>query len=180
MKAWVDHLQPEIAFAHVSESAHAPADRKRLLLARIEVEETQHELGLVVLDQAYELTPRSVLDLGVDNRAFDLAGSSCLDRRKRSEMRAVLVAHRQMQHEILATRDAEPRKLVGERVACFAFCGLPSSRHLAETPSSSNGRAGVGWVSCRVTREPAQLRLRFARRAAAPRPGRSRARDTAC
>ena len=37
-------LAAEVAVAHFAEHAHALAGRERLLLARIEVEEAQHEL----------------------------------------------------------------------------------------------------------------------------------------
>ena len=79
-------LEAEVAVAHFAEHAHAPARRERLLLVRIEVEEAQHELRpraaivVAVLQQADELAPRPVLDVGVDDRAFGLLLDARLQR----------------------------------------------------------------------------------------------------
>src|SRR5215469_17779595 len=110
MKARVHHLHSEVTLAHVAEGAHALAYGEGFLLARIEVEEAQNKFGFAVLDETHELPPRPVLDVGVDYRPFDLPRPARNDRRQRAELRAVLVAQRQMQHEILVARDAEPRE----------------------------------------------------------------------
>ena len=109
----MDDLAPEVAVAHFAEHAHAPARRERLLLVRIEVEEAQHELRpraaivAAVFQQADELAPRPVLDVGVDDRAFGLLLDAGLQRRERHDPRVILVAQRQVQHEILVADEAE-------------------------------------------------------------------------
>ena len=78
------HLEAEVAVAHVAEHAHAVARLQRLLLARIEREEAQHELRVAprrVGDQADELAARPVLDVGLDDHAFGLQRQARLQRR---------------------------------------------------------------------------------------------------
>ena len=50
MKARVHHFQTEVALAHVAKRSHAPAGSESLLLTRIEVEKTQHELRRAVFE----------------------------------------------------------------------------------------------------------------------------------
>ena len=116
----VHDLRPEIAFAHVAVDAHARPDRQRLLLVGIEREEPQHQARAriavrTVLEQAYELPPRPVLDIDVDDGALGLQRLADLHPGERHEPRVVLVAQRQVQHEVFLARDAEARELVGER-----------------------------------------------------------------
>src|SRR6516164_2181629 len=134
MKARVHHLHSEVTLAHVAEGAHELAYGESFLLARIEVEEAQNKLGFAVLDETHELPPRPVLDVGVDHRPFYLPRPARLNRLQRAELRAVLVAQRQMQHEILIARDAEPREFVGQRVARLLFSRLLCSRHPQKHP----------------------------------------------
>ena len=123
----LDHLElrmhdlvPEVAVAHFAEHADAAAGGERLLLVRIEMEEAQHELrpraAIVapVLQQTDELAPRPVLDVGRDDRAFGLLLDTRLQRRQRHDPRVVLVAQRQVQHQILVADEAEPDELVVE------------------------------------------------------------------
>ena len=116
----MDDLEAEVALAHLAEHAHAPARRERLLLARIEVEEAQHELraraahGVFVLEQADELTSRPVLDVGVDDGPFGLLLCAGAQLGERHEARVILVAQRQVQDEVLVADEAEPHELIVE------------------------------------------------------------------
>src|SRR5207248_5473779 len=70
-------LEPVMTFAHFAEHAHAVASRQRLLVTRIEREESQYELRTslsrrAILDQADELPARPILDVGANDDAFGL------------------------------------------------------------------------------------------------------------
>ncbi len=86
-------------------------------MIRIEVEEAQHELRAVLRDQRHELAAGTVVHVRVDHLAFRLHGRAGTQRRERHDARVVLVAQRQVQHEILLARDAELRELIGEAAA---------------------------------------------------------------
>ena len=139
-------LEAEVAGAHVAEHAHALARLQRLLLARIEREEAQHELrargasGSAI--SADELPPRPVLDLGAHDHALGLHGEARLQARERHEARVVLVAQRQVQDEVCVARDAEPRELVGEaaRPRARRLRGFAGRRASAERSSRRSGR----------------------------------------
>ncbi len=107
------HLHPEKAAAHVAAHAQPLADGHLLDLRAVEIEEAQHELlAVVVLDLHDELAARAIRDLVVEHDALglrDAARQQLADRRERG---FVLVAHRQMQHEIDRAREAELRELV--------------------------------------------------------------------
>src|SRR5215468_10752648 len=119
MEARVDHFQPEVALASVAERAHPLTDRERFLLTGIEVEEAQYEFRVAILEQAHELPARPVLNVGVDDSAFDLPGAARLHGSKGANVGAILVAQRQVQHEVLLARDAEPSELFLERMTRF-------------------------------------------------------------
>ena len=70
-----------------------------------------------VREQAHELPARPVLDVGVDDHAFGLRDGAGLQSRERHDARVVLVAQRQVQHEVGVARDAELDELVGEAAA---------------------------------------------------------------
>ncbi len=103
----VHDLETEVAGPHVAEHAHAMTRLQRFLLARIEREEAQHELRVALRrigDQADELPPRPVLDVRIDDHALGLHGKAGLQRGERRQPRVVLVAQRQMQHEVAIAR----------------------------------------------------------------------------
>ena len=121
----MDDLAAEVAVAHFAEHADAAPGRERLLLIRIEVEEAQHQLRArigvaaaalairaAVFEQADELAPRPVLDVGGDDGAFGLLLGTRLQRRERHDPRVVLVAQRQVQHQVLVADEPEPHELV--------------------------------------------------------------------
>ena len=93
------------------------------------MEETQDELRFSVFEQADELPPRSILDVGVGDGAFDLPCLTGLERDERAEMRVVLVAQREVQHEVLLARDAEPHQLVSQRIARLGFSRVFFASH---------------------------------------------------
>src|SRR5579862_8188998 len=108
-----------IAFADVAEHAHARTARKRFLVARIEREEAQDERCATfgIADRADELAPGPVLDLRLRNDPFALDGFADTDVAQRDDPRVVLVAQRQVQHEVFVARYADARELVGDGVA---------------------------------------------------------------
>src|SRR5437870_4679912 len=55
VESGMNHLQPELTFAHLAERAYALARRERFRLARTEVEESKHELLVAGIEQAHEL-----------------------------------------------------------------------------------------------------------------------------
>ncbi len=156
--------RPKWPFAHFAEHAHAPPRRERLLLARVEVEEAQHELRAAaeivaaVLEHRDELAPRTVLDLGADDRALGLLLRAGRERGERHEARVILVAQRQVEDQVLLARDAEARKLVGERRAPGFARGLfarprqsygtsPSTRTASTSMRAPRGSPATWYVA---------------------------------
>jgi hypothetical protein len=113
-------LVSEVAVAHLAENAHAPARRQRPLLVRVEVEEAKHQLRApatvvtAVFEQADELPARPILDIGVEHRPFGLLQQAAPERSERDDARVVLVAQRQVEHQILVAYEAEACELVGK------------------------------------------------------------------
>jgi hypothetical protein len=116
----MDDLAPEVAFAHLRRNPYALAGRERLLLARIEVEEAQHELA-----RPRPASPSSsssetsclrgrIADVGVDDAPSACWSDSRLQLPQRHDARVVFVAQRQVQDEVLIADEAEPRELIVE------------------------------------------------------------------
>ena len=83
----MDHLQAEEAAARLAAGAHPLADRERLLLRRIEVEEAQHQVvAVLVLERDDELAARPELDLRIADDRLDLAGLAVAQRRDRDHL----------------------------------------------------------------------------------------------
>ena len=148
----VHDLHAEVAGPHVAEHAQARARLQRLLLARIEREEAQHELRVApvrIRDQADQLPPRPVLDVRVDDHAFRLHGEARREGRKRHQPRVILVAQRKVQDEVGVARDADARELISEaaarglprRALCVRFL---RDRHAASRAGSTHGIASSG------------------------------------
>src|SRR5262249_44766492 len=72
VEARMDHLRTVATFAYFTEGPHPLARRQSLALARIEVKEPQHELGIAVFEQTHELAAPAVLHLCIDDSAFNL------------------------------------------------------------------------------------------------------------
>jgi hypothetical protein len=105
--ARVDHLVAEEARAHLAEEAHALALRELFHLARIEVEETNPQVALAVRELHDERAPRPVLHLRIHDLRFDEDRHASLRVLERRELRLVLVARRQVQHQIELRADAQ-------------------------------------------------------------------------
>ncbi len=154
-------LGAEVAFAHVAVHAHAGALLERLLRIGIKGEETQHELraraAFAFLDLRDELAPRPVLDVAAHDAALGLHGRAGDDARERGQRRAVLVAQRKVQHEVLLAHDVEPRELVGERVGALRSVAFRRRRFRA---LAGHGGTFVGdgdyaaFVSSKASRHP--------------------------
>ena len=182
VKGGMHHLQSEVPVAHFAERAHALARGKRLLLTGIEVKEAQHQLCVAVLQQADELPPAPILNLGVGDGSLDLPRLPGRERRQRTQMRMVFVAQRQMQHEVLLAHDADARELVLERVAGLGFRRRRLLRRHARSTGPCCRRRASGrpaWSARSRVATAARLRSRRARPWAAPRPDTSPAPDTA-
>ena len=148
----MDHLATKVPVAHFAEYAYPTARRQCLLLARIEVEEAQHELRAAaeivaaVLEYRDELAPRAILDLGPDDRTLGLLLGTGRKRRERHEPRVILVAQRQMEDQVLLARYPESRELVGESRArprargCHAGYAPPSTRTASTSMRAPRGR----------------------------------------
>jgi hypothetical protein len=105
------------AVADLAERAHAGAGGELLQLALVEIEEAQRQHAAAVLDMAGELAPRAILDVAFDDLAFD---QHRLARRRfvqGIEPRLVVVAQRQVEHEIELGGDAELGQPRQDRVA---------------------------------------------------------------
>jgi len=102
-----------VAVAHIAEHANATPRSEHLLLARIEMEETQDDLrarpSLAVFEKTYELPARPVLDLGVDDRPLGLLQGAARERCERDDSRVILVAQREMQDQVLVADEPQTR-----------------------------------------------------------------------
>src|SRR5271169_1365047 len=145
MKARMHDFEPEVAFPDVAECAHALAGGERFLLAGIEVKEAQYELRLSFLEQANQLPPRPIVDLGVGNGRLDLPGLAGFKRLQRTEVGMVLVAQGKMQHQVLLADNVQARELVCERVT-----GLRLSRLLCLGHARGRNPPGQPCLSTRI------------------------------
>ncbi len=120
----VHHLEPERAAAHLAEAAQPRAAREALLLARREIEEAQREHPRAVGDAREELAAAAVDDLGELHLAFHRGAGPRGERAERRHVRAVLVAQRQQEKEVLDPPHPEVRQALRERGA-----HAPQRRH---------------------------------------------------
>jgi len=177
----MDDLEAEVTVADVTEHANALSGGERFLLVRVEMEEAQHQLRaratLVVLEQANELPPRPILDLGIDDPSLGLLQRAARERRQWNQARVVLVAQRQVQDEILIAKKPEAHELLGES----ARRGPGGGRRLRGGGRRRRYQIGSGALAARdvIPRVPERLRLRASRPWAGRRPGRSLAQGTA-
>ncbi len=157
-------LEAERAASDVAEAAHAHAARERGLLARREMKESQREKARTVRKAREQLPLAAEHDLGQLDLSFHHRAIARPQRADRHDTRAILVAQRQQEQQILNREDAELRQLVGQRIAdtlergdrpAFGACdrahGLRSSTHSISTcaPRGSDttptaARAGYG------------------------------------
>ncbi len=102
---------------HLAEEAQPPARRHLLHLARVEVEEAHPEFRLAVGQLHHQRAARAVLDLGLGHLRLDQHRLARAGLGERRELRLVLVAQRQVQHQVEAGVDAEFRELRANRGA---------------------------------------------------------------
>ena len=101
-------LESERAAAHFAEAAHPRAAREPGLLRAREIEEAQRQRAGAVGDAAQQLAPAPVRDFGELDLAFDHgAHRRGAARRWSHDLRAVFVAQRQHEQQVLHLRDAE-------------------------------------------------------------------------
>ena len=113
----VDHLGAEEARAHLAEEAQAPPRRHLLHLAGVEVEEAHPEFGPAVGELHHQRAARAVLDVGLHHLRLDQDRLARPGLGERRQLRLVLVAQRQVQHQVEARVDAEFRELRANRGA---------------------------------------------------------------
>ena len=101
------HLHAEITHARLAQRADLFADGELLLLARIEVEEAQEEDAAVILQLADQAAPRAISHFAVDDLALHLHARARDKIGDAPQRGLILVAQRQMQHQIEALVDAE-------------------------------------------------------------------------
>ena len=109
-KARMHHLVAKEATAQLAKQAQPRAGSQRLLLARIEVEEAQHEITGVVAHAGNQLPTRAKRDLAGDDVNFELrryAGKRIANRR---QPRFVLIAQRQVQQQVGVAAQPEARQ----------------------------------------------------------------------
>src|SRR3954464_5846510 len=119
-------FEPVMTVADFSEDTYAIAPRKRLLMARVEGKEAQHELRsraaqcAIVFDQRDELATRPVLHVAPQDDAFRLHRITGAELRERRQMRMVVITQRQMQDEVFVPEDAQSHELRRNSVARFS------------------------------------------------------------
>ena len=114
-KARMDHFSAKNPSAYFSEGAHRRAALKRFGLAPKEIEEAQHQLARGILDSRDQLAPGPVRDLSRAHGAFHLHGQAGRSARNRGDACLVLVAQRQVQHEIELPVNSDARELLLKR-----------------------------------------------------------------
>ncbi len=110
-------LGPAGPAANLAEAAQARAARQSLLLRAGEVKEAQRQRAGAIADPAQQLAAAAKRDFAELHLAFDDRALADSQRADRHDARAVFVAQRQQEQQILHCRDAELRQLLGERLA---------------------------------------------------------------
>ena len=113
-------LEAQRSAAHFAETANARAARQVGLLRAREIEEAQRQRAGAVGDAAQELAAAAIRHLGELDFAFDHGATAGPHAADLGNLRAVLVARRQHEQQVLHLRDAELRELLGERRAYAA------------------------------------------------------------
>ena len=110
--ARMHHLRAEKPVTNFAECADACPGLEVLHLAAVETEKSQCDYAAAIFEMHHQLPARTILDVGLDHGGFD----QHLARRRRIldriQMRFIVVAQRQMQHQIEFARDVEFRQFV--------------------------------------------------------------------
>ena len=105
------HLGTKIAFADFTEQAQLlvliPRPFKLLDLTTVEVEKAQDQFAARIAHPRHQLPPWTKLHIDIDHRRLDLYRHAPRRRVNRRDTGFVLVTHRQMQHEVIVTTQAE-------------------------------------------------------------------------
>ena len=110
------HLEPVRAVAHFAVAEQAHAGRELIGLAPVEMEEAQHQRrARIVADRDAQLRPIAETALDRFDDADDLRAFADAKLADRRHVRAIFVAQRQMEPEILHALESEPRERFGER-----------------------------------------------------------------
>ena len=180
----VHHLETARAAPRLAEAAQPGAARQAVLLRAREVEEAERQRAGAVADPREQLAAWPEHHFGQLDLAFDHHIAPTAERADQRDLRAVLVALRQVEQQVLDAADAEPREQLGELLAdalqrgdrplvewrrCWAARSL-RHRSVLERVSPP---AGAPQRRARASRRP-----RPARHAAARPPPRWRAPDT--
>ena len=131
--ARMDHLGAEEALAQLAHQPHARTGRKLLLLARIEIEEAQVQDFVAVAHAAHQRALGSELHGGVLDLALELHGLAAHRVGEACDLGFVLVAQRQVQHEVQLPAHTELLQLVSHRFGhrrCCLGCDSECCRRL--------------------------------------------------
>ncbi len=115
--AGMHHLRAGQSAAHAAERADAPANFELLQLRGIEVQEAQRQFAAVVAHGDAQLPASPVDDVGRDDLGLDLRFAARHQLGDRRDAGFVLVAQRQVQHEVPVARQPGAREFRGDRVA---------------------------------------------------------------
>src|SRR5690554_3762714 len=94
-------LESRRAAADLAETSQPRAAHERLLLRAREMKEAQRQRAGAVGEPAQQLSPAAIRDLGELHLAFDDGALAAAQRADRDDTRAVLVAQRKQEQQIL-------------------------------------------------------------------------------
>ena len=103
----VHHLVAKKPAPHLAQRTHAAAFGQRLLGIGVEVDEAQHQLAAFVFDVRHQLAARPELHLAVGDLAFHQYRLAVRRLQYRVEVGFVLVAQRQVQHQVETAGQAQ-------------------------------------------------------------------------
>ena len=142
--ARVHHLAAEQAAADLAARAQTLAHGHLLLLAGVEIQPAQLQLTAVVGQRGRQLAPGPVQHLGLGDLAFDLCGKARPQRGDRDYAGFILVAQRQVQHEVFGRHQSQIAELALRIRQRFAGAALGCARALgAAAAAGMEERASV-------------------------------------
>ena len=188
--ARMHHLAAKQPHPQLAIGAHQPPRLQLRQLGRIEMQEAQLQLAGTVVHPDLQRAP-APRHLGPGDSGLDLGRTAVHQRADRHQPGLVLVAQRQVQHQVVRPVQPQPgqqrsrRAATGRRLGC-PLGGTPAGSLLARCFCALHGGACLAHVlhrACRADRKsltpaPAWLPPRKARPWAAPPPGRWNVPDT--
>ncbi len=115
------HLGARQSSANGPERAHVGSDRHLPDLRGIEVQEPQHEFAAVIAHRDAQLAAPTINDIGGDDFGFDLLLRADRQISDWRDACLVLIAQRQVQHEVPVGLQPGPREFRRDRRALRGF-----------------------------------------------------------